>query len=235
MASVGLEAVKDAADGSYVLDGRKAWIANGTIADVFVVIARTGQGPGPLGLSAFLVPASTPGLRVERIDAIAPRSFAHLSFEGCRLPADALLGRPGKGFVVAVDLLERFRTTVGAAALGFARRAFDTALAHVLGREAYGATLFDLQLVKASLADMEVQLNAAALLVARAAWETDRGSRRFARHSNIAKVHATEAAQGSSTPPCSCSGRRASCRARSPSGCTARSAPCASTRAPRRC
>jgi acyl-CoA dehydrogenase len=98
--------------------------------------------------------------------------------------------------VVAVDLLERFRTTVGAAALGFARRAFDTALAHVLGREAYGATLFDLQLVKASLADMEVQLNAAALLVARAAWETDRGSRRFARHSNIAKVHATEAAQG---------------------------------------
>lgn len=196
VASVGLAAVRDAEDGSYVLDGRKAWIANGTIADVFVVIARTGQGPGPLGLSAFLVPATTPGLRVERVDAIAPRSFAHLSFEGCRLPADALLGRPGKGFVVAVDLLERFRTTVGAAALGFARRAFDTALAHVLGREAYGATLFDLQLVKASLADMEVQLNAAALLVARAAWETDRGSRRFARHSNIAKVHATEAAQG---------------------------------------
>lgn len=197
VASVGLEAVRDAdGDGSYVLNGRKAWIANGTIADVFVVIARTGQGPGPLGLSAFLVPAGTPGLRAERIDAIAPRSFAHLSFEDCRLPADAVLGRPGKGFVVAVDLLERFRTTVGAAALGFARRAFDTALGHVLAREAYGATLFDLQLVKASLADMEVQLNAAALLVARAAWETDRGSRRFARHSNIAKVHATEAAQG---------------------------------------
>ncbi|MDA5283068.1 acyl-CoA dehydrogenase family protein [Streptomyces sp. NPDC054904] len=195
VSSVGLEAAR-AEDGSYLLNGRKAWIANGTIADVFVVIARTGQGPGPLGLSAFLVPADTPGLRVERIDAIAPRSFAHLSFEECRLPADALLGRPGKGFVIAVDLLERFRTTVGAAALGFARRAFDTALAHVLGREAYGATLFDLQLVKASLADMEVQLNAAALLVARAGWETDRGSRRFARHSNIAKVHATEAAQG---------------------------------------
>ncbi|MFJ9343377.1 acyl-CoA dehydrogenase family protein [Streptomyces sp. NPDC101733] len=194
VASVGLEAVRDE-DGSYVLNGRKAWIANGTIADVFVVIARTGQGPGPLGLSAFLVPAATPGLRVERIDAIAPRAFAHLTFEDCRVDADALLGRPGKGFVVAVDLLERFRSTVGAAALGFARRAFDTALAHVLTREAYGAPLFDLQLVKASLADMEVKLNAAALLVARAGWETDRGSRRFARHSNIAKVHATEAAQ----------------------------------------
>ncbi|MFD3700106.1 acyl-CoA dehydrogenase family protein [Streptomyces sp. NPDC058646] len=195
VASVALAATRTD-DGSYRLNGRKAWIANGTIADVFVVIARTGEGPGPLGLTAFLVPAGTPGLRVERIDAIAPRSFAHLHFEDCPLPADAVLGRPGKGFVVAVDLLERFRTTVGAAALGFARRAFDTALAHVRGREAYGATLFDLQLVKAALADMEVQLNAAALLVARAAWETDRGSRRFARHSNIAKVHATEAAQG---------------------------------------
>ncbi|MGW7102413.1 acyl-CoA dehydrogenase family protein [Streptomyces sp. NPDC054838] len=196
VASVGLEAVRDAADGSYVLNGRKAWIANGTIADLFVVIARTGQGPGALGLTAFLVPAGTPGLRAETIDAIAPRSFAHLAFEDCRLPADAVLGRPGRGFVVAVDLLERFRTTVGAAALGFARRAFDTALAHTRERAAYGQTLFDLQLVKAALADMEVQLNASALLVARAAWETDRGSRRFARHSNIAKVHATEAAQG---------------------------------------
>nr|WP_190186783.1 acyl-CoA dehydrogenase family protein [Streptomyces cirratus] len=196
VASVGLEAVRDAADGSYVLNGRKAWIANGTIADLFVVIARTGQGPGALGLTAFLVPAATPGLRAERIDAIAPRSFAHLAFEDCRVPADAVLGRPGRGFVVAVDLLERFRTTVGAAALGFARRAFDTALAHTRQREAYGQTLFDLQLVKASLADMEVQTGAAALLVARAAWETDRGSRRFARHSNMAKVHATETAQG---------------------------------------
>ncbi|WUC69044.1 acyl-CoA dehydrogenase family protein (plasmid) [Streptomyces sp. NBC_00667] len=196
VASVGLEAVRDAADGSYVLNGRKAWIANGTIADLFVVIARTGPGPGALGLTAFLVPAATPGLRAERIDAIAPRSFAHLSFEDCRVPADAVLGRPGRGFVIAVDLLERFRTTVGAAALGFARRAFDTALAHTRQREAYGQTLFDLQLVKASLADMEVQLAAASLLVARAAWETDRGSRRFARHSNIAKVHATETAQG---------------------------------------
>ncbi|MFJ5552611.1 acyl-CoA dehydrogenase family protein [Streptomyces sp. NPDC093225] len=194
LAAVALAAEKGA-DGSYVVNGRKAWIANATIADVFVVIARTGEGPGPLGLSALLVPADTPGLRVEPVDATAPRSFGHLHFEDCRLPAEALLGRAGRGFVVAVDLLERFRTTVGAAALGFARRAFDTALAHTRSREAYGATLFDLQLVKGRLADMEIELNAASLLVARAAWETDRGSRSFARHSNMAKVHATEAAQ----------------------------------------
>ncbi|EKX66313.1 acyl-CoA dehydrogenase family protein [Streptomyces ipomoeae] len=195
VAAVGLGARKSE-NGGYVLDGGKAWIANATIADLYVVIARTGEGPGPLGLTAFLVPADTPGVRVERLDAIAPRSFGHLVFEDCRVPAEAVLGRPGKGFVVAVDLLERFRMTVGAAALGFARRAADTALAHTRSRNAYGGTLFDLQLVKAQLADMEVQLNAAALLTARAAWECDRGSRGFARHSNIAKVYATEAAQG---------------------------------------
>ncbi|MFC8914791.1 acyl-CoA dehydrogenase family protein [Streptomyces sp. NPDC047821] len=194
LAAVSLHAERTG-DGGYVLNGGKAWIANGTIADVVVVIARTGEGPGPLGLTAFLVPADTPGVAAERIDALAPRSFAHLSFTDVKLPAGAVLGRPGKGFVVAVDLLERFRMTVGAAALGFARRAADTALAHTRSRSAYGGVLFDLQLVKASLADMEVGLNAAALLVARAAWECDRGNRGYARHSNIAKVHATEAAQ----------------------------------------
>ncbi|MFI1355987.1 acyl-CoA dehydrogenase family protein [Streptomyces sp. NPDC020898] len=194
VAAIGLDA-RRTGDGGYVLNGGKAWIAHATIADLYVVIARTGEGPGPLGLTAFLVPADTPGVRVERIDAVAPRSFGHLVFEDCRVPAGAVLGRPGKGFVVAVDLLERFRMTVGAAALGFARRAADTALAHTRNRDAYGGTLFDLQLVKASLADMEVQLNAAALLTARAAWECDRGSRGYARHSNIAKVYATEAAQ----------------------------------------
>ncbi|WP_228979351.1 acyl-CoA dehydrogenase family protein [Streptomyces sp. DH12] len=194
VAAVSLSAERTG-DGGYVLNGQKAWIANGTIADVVVVIARTGEGPGPLGLTAFLVPTDTPGVAAERIDAIAPRSFAHLSFTDVRLPADAVLGRPRKGFVVAVDLLERFRMTVGAAALGFARRAADTALAHTRSRSAYGGTLSDLQLVKAELADMEVRLNTAALLVSRAAWECDRGNRGYARHSNMAKVHATEAAQ----------------------------------------
>ncbi|MFM9499701.1 acyl-CoA dehydrogenase family protein [Streptomyces galilaeus] len=183
-------------DGGYVLDGRKAWIANATIADLIVVIARTGDGPGPLGLTAFLVPVDTPGVRVsERLNAIAPRSFGHLSFEHCHVPAEAVLGRPGQGLVIALDLLERFRMTVGAAAVGFARRAADAALVHTRDRDAYGGKLFDLQLVKSSLADIQIRLNAASLLVARAAWECDRGDRGFAKHSNIAKVYATEAAQ----------------------------------------
>lgn len=183
-------------DGGYVLDGGKAWIANGPIADLYTVVARTGEGAGPLGLTAFLVPAGTPGLKVaESVDAIAPRAFAHLAFEDCRVPAGSVLGRPGGGFVIALDLLERFRMTVGAAALGFARRAADTALARARNRPAYGGRLIDLQLVKASLADMEVRLNAGSLLVARAAWEADRGSRNFAKHSSIAKLYATETAQ----------------------------------------
>ncbi|UED88594.1 acyl-CoA dehydrogenase family protein [Streptomyces profundus] len=193
VAAVGLTARRTGQ--GYVLDGSKAWIAHATIADLFVVIARTGEGPGPLGLTAFLVPADTSGVRVEPLDALAPRSFGHLVLEGCRVPPEAVLGRPGKGFVIALDLLQRFRMTVAAAALGFARRAFDEALAHTGERRAYGGTLFDLQLVKASLADMEIRLQASALLTARAAWECDRGSRGFARHSDIAKVHATEAAQ----------------------------------------
>ncbi|WP_307135549.1 acyl-CoA dehydrogenase family protein [Streptomyces aurantiacus] len=193
VAAVGLSARRDG--NGYVLDGSKAWIAHATIADLFVVVARTGEGPGPLGLTAFLVPADTPGLRTEPLDAIAPRSFGHLVLENCRVPDESVLGRPGKGFIIAMDLLERFRMTVAAAALGFARRASDTALVHTRNRRAYGGTLFDLQLVKASLADMEVRLNASALLTARAAWECDRGGRGFARHSNIAKVYATEAAQ----------------------------------------
>ena len=193
VAAVGLSARKTGA--GYVLDGTKAWIAHATIANLFVVVARTGEGPGPFGLTAFVVPADTPGVRVEPLDAIAPRSFGHLVFESAGCRAEAVLGRPGKGFIIAMDLLERFRMTVAAAALGFARRAYDAALAHTRSRRAYGGTLFDLQSVKTSLADMEVRLNATALLTARAAWECDRGSRSFARYSNIAKVYATEAAQ----------------------------------------
>jgi len=192
-ASVALAA--RAVPGGYVLDGGKAWIANGVGADLFCVIARTGEGPGALGLTAFLVPGDTPGLGREPVDLIAPRSMAHLSFEGCRVPADAVLGRPGTGFVVAMDVLDRFRLTVGAAALGFARRAGDAALTRARTRRIYGATLFDLPTVRQDLAEIEVELNAAALLVARAAWELDRGSRGFAKHSAIAKLHATEAAQ----------------------------------------
>jgi acyl-CoA dehydrogenase len=180
----------------YLLNGHKSWIANGSIADVICLVARTGEGPGALGLTAFVAPATTPGIAVrERISTIAPRAIAHLRFDDCLVSPDSVLGRPGGGFVVAMDLLERFRMTVGAAAVGFARRAADAALARARSRPIYGGRLFDLPTVKATLADIEVKLNAAALLVARAAWEADRGRRRLSKHSSIAKLYATEAAQ----------------------------------------
>ncbi len=180
----------------YVLNGHKAWVANGSIADLHCVIARTGEGPGALGLTAFLVPAAAHGMRVrEKVAAIAPRAFASLAFNDCHLPEDSVLGKPGGGFVIAMDLLDRFRMTVGAAAVGFARRAADAALARARNRPMSDGHLFDLQMVKATFADIEVKLNAAALLVARAAWEIDRGNRRFPKHSSIAKLYATEVAQ----------------------------------------
>lgn len=186
----------DRSGDGYILNGAKAWIANGSIADVHCVLARTGEGPGALGLTAFLAPATTAGVRVlEAIPMIAPRAFARLAFEDCYLPADSVLGTPGGGFVIAMELLDRFRATVGAAALGFSRRAADAALERAKDRQIYGGHLFDLQLVRAALADSEVKLSAAALLVARAAWEIDHDSRRLAVHSSAAKLYATEAAQ----------------------------------------
>ncbi|WP_067822007.1 acyl-CoA dehydrogenase family protein [Nocardia inohanensis] len=180
--------------GGFVLDGHKTWIAHGTLADVFCVVARTG-GAGALGLTAFLIPAATPGLWVRPIDLVAPRSFARIEFEQCEVPADAVLGEVGGGFLIALDLLERFRMTVGAAAIGFGRRASDTALAHARDRKAYGGTLWDLPTVRATLADSQVALEAAALLVARAAWEGDRNTPAFATRGAVAKLHATEHAQ----------------------------------------
>jgi acyl-CoA dehydrogenase len=182
-------------DDGYVLDGAKAWIACGAGADVYCLLARTGEGPGALGLTAFLVPVGTPGLIAHPVAMIAPRDLVHLVLKDCHVPADSVLGRPGGGFPVAMDVLDRFRVTVGAAALGFARRAADAALARARRRPIYGGHLFDLDTVKAGLADIEVKLNAAALLVARGAWELDQGSRQAAKHSSIAKLYATEAAQ----------------------------------------
>ncbi|MGY4388975.1 acyl-CoA dehydrogenase family protein [Streptomyces sp. TE12347] len=194
IAAVGLTAER-VPDG-YLLNGRKAWIANAGTADLHCVIARTGGGPGALGLTAFLVPARTPGVRVlEEVRLAAPRSFGHLAFEDCLVPESSVLGRPGAGFVVATDLLERFRMTVGAAAVGFARRAADAAVQRARERRIYGGRLMDLQLVKGSLADMEIKLNYSAMLVARAAWELDHGNAGYAKHSSIAKLAATEAAQ----------------------------------------
>lgn len=180
----------------WVLDGEKTWISNGGIADIYVVFARSGEAPGAKGLSAFLVPADTPGLKVaERLEVIAPHPLARLSFEGARVPADALIGEPGAGFRIAMSVLDVFRATVAAAALGFARRALEEALARVEARQLFGAPLHQLQMVQGHLADMALSVDAAALLTYRAAWAKDMGAARVTREAAMAKLYATEEAQ----------------------------------------
>ncbi|GGE09046.1 acyl-CoA dehydrogenase [Gemmobacter megaterium] len=187
-------AVRDG-DG-FVLNGEKTYISNGGIADLYVVFARTGEAPGAKGLSAFLLPADTPGLEiVERIEVIAPHPLAHLRFNDIRLPASAMIGQPGRGFQVAMSVLDVFRSTVGAAALGFARRALDEALARVKERQLFGAPLHELQMVQGHIADMALDVDASALLVYRAAWTKDMGAPRVSREAAMAKLNATEAAQ----------------------------------------
>jgi acyl-CoA dehydrogenase len=181
---------------AYILDGEKTWISNGGIADIYVVFARTGEAPGARGLSAFLVPGATAGLSIaERIDVIAPHPLARLKFERVRLPASALIGAPGEGFKIAMATLDIFRATVGAAALGLARRALDEATERVRKREVFGGPLADLQMVQGCIADMAVDIDAAALLVYRAAWAKDNGAARVTREASMAKLFATERAQ----------------------------------------
>jgi acyl-CoA dehydrogenase len=178
------------------LDGVKTWISNGGIADHYVVFARSGEAPGAKGLSAYVVDAQTPGLTIEnRIDVIAPHPLATLRFEGCRVPLSQRVGGPGDGFRVAMATLDVFRSTVGAAALGLARRALDEALQHASSRKLFGAPLGELQLTQASLADMATGVDTAALLVYRAAWTKDQGAERVTREAAMAKMHATEEAQ----------------------------------------
>ena len=180
----------------YVLNGEKTWISNGGIADVYTVFARTGDGEGAKGLSAFVVPADTPGLRVaERLETIAPHPLATLSFEDCRIPKDALIGQSGWGFRIAMSVLDVFRSTVAAAALGFSRRALDEALSRVTTRHVQGAPLFDLQMVQGHIADMAVDVDASALLIYRAAWTKDSGAPRITREAAMAKLFSTDQAQ----------------------------------------
>jgi acyl-CoA dehydrogenase len=178
------------------LDGRKTWISNGGIADFYVVFARSGEGPGAKGLSAFVVDADAPGLTVaERIEVIAPHPLATLDFAGVRVPIGQRLGRPGEGFKVAMATLDIFRATVGAAALGFARRALHETVARTAGRKLFGAPLADLQLTQGAIADSATEVDASALLVYRAAWQKDQGAPRVTREAAMAKMYATEAAQ----------------------------------------
>lgn len=180
----------------YVIDGRKTWISNGGIAHQYVLFVRTGEAPGAKGLSAFVVDADTPGLTIaDRPQLIAPHPLATLAFENCRVPASQLLGKPGDGFKIAMATLDIFRSTVGAAALGFARRALDEAVAYAKKREAFGQKIAEFQLTQAKLADMAVEIDAAALLVYRAAWTKDKVADRVTREASMAKLYATEAAQ----------------------------------------
>ncbi|UWR21106.1 acyl-CoA dehydrogenase family protein [Sulfitobacter sp. S190] len=180
----------------FVLNGKKTWISNGGIADVYTVFARTGEGPGARGLSAFVVPADTPGLAVtERLQVMAPHPLATLQFSDCRLPVSALVGQAGQGFAIAMSVLDVFRSTVAAAALGFARRALDEAIARVTARHVQGKPLADLQMVQGHIADMAVDIDASALLVYRAAWTKDAGAPRVTREAAMAKLFATDHAQ----------------------------------------
>lgn len=180
--------------GDYVLNGAKAWISNAGVADFYVVFARTAEGKR--GISAFVVSADAPGLRVsERTRAIAAHPLGNLDFNDCRVPSSSMLGAPGEGLRVALGTLDLCRSTVGAAALGMARRAYGEALLRARGRELFGGTLGDLQLTQAALADMATSIDAAALLVYRAAWTRDSGQERITREASMAKLFATEHAQ----------------------------------------
>lgn len=178
-----------------VLDGEKTWISNGGIADFYVVFCRTGEAPGARGISAFIVEAGTPGFEIaERIDVIAPHPLARLKFTDCRVPLSNRIGAPGEGFKVAMRTLDVFRTSVAAAALGFARRALDEALARATTRTMFNQRLADFQLTQAKLAQMATTIDSSALLVYRAAWLRDQGQG-VTKEAAMAKLTATEGAQ----------------------------------------
>ncbi len=187
-------AARDDGD-AVVINGEKTWISNGGIADLYVLFARTGEGEGSRGISAFVVEAGTPGFEIaERIDVIAPHPLARLRFTGCRVPKANRIGEPGEGFKIAMRTLDVFRTSVAAAALGFGRRALHEGLERAKARPMFGQRLADFQLTQAKLAQMATTIDSAALLTYRAAWQRDQG-RTVTREAAMAKMAATEGAQ----------------------------------------
>ena len=179
---------------AYVIDGEKAWISNGGIADQYVVFCRLGDAEREY--VALVVEPGDPGFSVvERTNIIAPHVMATIRFDQCRVPVSRLVGEEGRGLRVALGTLDVFRSTVGAAALGMARRALSEALAHVTQRQAFGQPLSDFQLTQARLARMATGIDASALLVYRAAWTRDHGAARITREAAMAKMFATEEAQ----------------------------------------
>jgi alkylation response protein AidB-like acyl-CoA dehydrogenase len=178
-----------------VLNGSKTWISNGGIADFHVVFARTGEAAGSRGISAFIVDADNPGLEIaERIQVIAPHPLATLRFTECRVPLSRRVGTAGEGFKIAMRTLDVFRTSVAAAALGFARRALEEALARATHRKMFGQSLADFQLTQAKLAHMATTIDSSALLTYRAAWQRDQGLN-VTKEAAMAKMVSTEGAQ----------------------------------------
>ncbi len=186
---------QDAGD-HYLLNGEKTFISNGGIAGHYVTFARSGEATGARGLSAFLVEADTEGLEIaERIEVMAPHPLARLVYRNCKVPKSHLLGNPGEGFKAAMATLDIFRPTVGAAALGFSRRALDEAMTRAGSRQLFGAPMSDLQMVQAQLAEMALDIDASALLVYRAGWAKDTTGGRITREAAMAKLYATDSAQ----------------------------------------
>jgi acyl-CoA dehydrogenase len=180
----------------YLINGAKTFISNGGIADYYTLFARTGEAEGSKGISAMIIDANTEGLEItERIEVIAPHPLATITFKNCRVSKDKLLGLPGAGFKTAMATLDIFRTTVGAAALGFARRALSDALQRTKERQLFGAPLHNLQLVQAMLAESALDIDTSALLIYRAGWARDVQGKRITKEAAMAKMHATESAQ----------------------------------------
>ena len=194
VAAIATTATEDGDD--YILSGEKAFISNGGIADFYCVFARTGEGAGAKGLSAFILDKNTSGIHIEkRIDLIAPHPIANIRFDNCRIPKSMLIGKRGEGFKIAMSVLDIFRPSVGAAALGFAKRALDETIKHTTQRQIFGAKLSDLQLTQSSIAEMAINIDASALLVYRAAWLKDTSQSRITREAAMGKLFATESAQ----------------------------------------
>ena len=194
VANVALSATR--VGNSYVLNGEKTWISNGGIADFYCLFARTGEAPGARGLSAFIVTPDQPCFEVvARLHSIAPHPLAHIRLTDYRVAKSDMIGAPGAGFKLAMSVLDVFRSTVGAAALGMARRALDAAIDRVQTRQISGAPLAELQMVQGHIADMALAVDAAALLVYRAAWAKDSGAPRITREAAMAKLYATDHAQ----------------------------------------
>lgn len=179
-----------------IINGCKTWISNGGIADYYTVFAREDGTSGSSGISAFIVDANTPGLSIaEKIEVTAPHPLGKLKFTECRVSESALIGERGRGFKYAMATLDIFRTTVGAAAMGFAKRAMDEAMRRATSREIFGAPMTELQIIQSKLGDMALNIDASALLIYRAAWVKDCVANRVTREAAMAKLYATEAAQ----------------------------------------